>query len=312
MSPHRLGDYAPDTYRQEDFEEYWARGLKELVSRPSEVRFERYGLPLRGVGVDRISFVSHDGSRVSGWYARPEGPGPYPGVAVYHGYGGRGERPLGLFGLAAQGLAVLSMDCRGQSGDSDDLNPGEGASVAGWMTRGIGSPRRYYYRQVYLDAVRALDLLASFEEVDASRLAVTGASQGGGLGLAVAALSERPALVWADVPFLCDFRRAVEVVEKAPYTEITDLARARPAMQEQIWATLSYVDVLNLAEQITCPTVVTVNLWDDVCPPSTIYGMFRKIAAEDKQLRVSPYNRHEVPYENQEARLEFLVRRLNA
>ena len=105
------------------------------------------------------------------------------------------------------------MDCRGQNAQSQDLShPPEGHST-GWMTQGIRDPKTYYYRYVYADALRALELLAQREEVDEHRLAITGASQGGGLSLAVAALSDRPALALPDIPFLCDYRRAIEIAE---------------------------------------------------------------------------------------------------
>src|SRR5688572_20293520 len=101
------------------------------------------------------------------------------------------------------------MDCRGQNGQSQDAAAYPEGHVAGWMTRGIREPRSYYYRYVFADAVRALELLARREEVDAKRLAITGVSQGGGITLAVAALSERPMLALPDIPFLCDYRRGV-------------------------------------------------------------------------------------------------------
>jgi len=74
--------------------------------------------------------------------------------------------------------------------------------------------------------VRALELLARREEVDETRLAIMGASQGGGLSLAVAALSDRPILSLPDIPFLCDFRRSIAITGAGPYPEIPGFLKA--------------------------------------------------------------------------------------
>src|SRR5207245_7028409 len=136
------------------------------------------------------------------WYLRQDASGKFPGVCYYHGYSGRGQRPLDLVSLASQGICVLSMDCRGQNGQSQNTAVYPEGYAPGWMTQGIRDPKRYYYRFVYADAVRALELLARREEVDNKRLAIAGVSQGGGITLAVAALSARPILALPDLPFL--------------------------------------------------------------------------------------------------------------
>jgi cephalosporin-C deacetylase len=206
-------------------------------------------------------------------------------------------------------MVVLSMDCRGQDGDSPDMPPVDGGHHFGWVTRGLQDPSTHYYRYVYSDAVRAIDCLAALDDVDDKRLAVTGGSQGGGLALAAAALSDRPGFVWADIPFLCDFPRAVNLGE-APYTEIATYLRRHPDREATALRTLSYVDVANLARMITCPAVVTVGLWDVICPPSTIFGMYKRLSSADKELVVYPYMGHELTYDMSERRLRELVRRL--
>jgi cephalosporin-C deacetylase len=302
-----LREYAPSTYAPADLDRYWSATLETAIAQPLGVTADRHDLLLHGVDIYKVGFDGYDGGHISGWYVRPKGEGTFPGVVVYHGYSGRAPRPLDLYTLAAQGVAVVSFDCRGQNGESTDAARHESGSVAGWMTQGIRSPHEYYYRYVYADAVRALEVLASFEEVEQDRIAVTGVSQGGGLALAAAALSERPVFGWADVPFLCDFRRAIEVVDKLPYTEISDFLRAHPSLEHDVWHTLSYVDLLNLANRISCPVVVSVALWDDVCPPSTIFGVFRQIGSAEKELRVMPYHRHETSYDVNAERLRTLL-----
>ncbi|HUY29992.1 MAG TPA: acetylxylan esterase [Acidimicrobiales bacterium] len=312
MTVRELEAYAPEPYAPDDLEEFWTRTLAAALAQPLEVAVEPYALELAGVRSARVTFDGFEGGRLTAWYVRPDGPGPFPAVASYHGYSGRAARPLELYTLAAQGIAVLSLDCRAQNGESTDGVVRPSGHVAGWMTQGVGSPERYYYRHVYADAVRALEVLCAFPEVDASRVATTGVSQGGGLSLAAAALSSRPRFVWADIPFLCDIRRGAQISERLPYTEISDYLRSRPSLEDELWHTISYVDLLNLADRVTCETVVTVALWDDICPPSTIYSTFRRIAAPRKSLRVLPYHYHDLSYEIAEERLVALCAALGA
>ncbi|HMB95365.1 MAG TPA: acetylxylan esterase, partial [Tepidisphaeraceae bacterium] len=157
--------------------------------------------------------------------------------------------------------------------------------------------------------LRALELLARREEVDDSRIAITGGSQGGALTLAVAALSNRPILALPDVPFLCDFRRAIQISPNGPYPEIVNFLKHFPHLYETAIRTLSYCDNLNLAPRIRCRTVISNGLWDDICPPSTIFAAYNHITAE-KQMEVYPFHKHEVPYEHNEIKFRLLMETL--
>jgi len=88
---------------------------------------------------------------------------------------------------------------------------------AGWMTKGILHKESYYHRGVYMDAIRALQVLSERLEVHSDRIGVTGGSQGGALALAAAALSDIPRVVVAEYPYLSHFRRAIDVAPTGPY-----------------------------------------------------------------------------------------------
>ena len=216
---------------------------------------------------------------------------------MYHGYSMRAGRPLDMLPIAAMGICVLSMDTRGQNGQSEDASSSPQGHFHGWMTKGIRSPQEYYFRYVYADAVRALEVLAaSFDEVDTKRIAITGGSQGGGMTLAAAALSPAPRfLALPDIPFLCDFPRGIEIAPAGPYPEIPGFLKVFPNLQEQVMRTLSYCDNLNLAPWIKCKTIISNCLCDDICPPSTIFAVFNHITAE-KQMEIYPYHKHDIPY----------------
>jgi len=306
MPLDQLRQYQPALYRQPDFDAFWQQTTNQAVQQPLNAELIPYNLGARGVDCFAVRFDGFNGGRLAGWYLRPAERGKFPGVVWYHGYSGRGTRPLDMLATAAQGLCVLSMDCRGQNGQSQDAADYPEGHYQGWMTLGIRDPRTYYYRYVYADAIRGLELLAQRNEVDPQRLAVTGASQGGGLSLAVAALSRRPILALADIPFLCDFRRGVSMCANGPYPEIASFIRAFPDQYETAFRTLSYFDCLNLAPHIACRTVISNCLWDDVCPPSTVFGVYHHIVAE-KQIEVYPFHKHEVPYDHNELKFKLLT-----
>jgi cephalosporin-C deacetylase len=306
MPLEQLRVYKPTLYREENFQAFWEQTTAEAIKQPLNAELIPYPFPVRGIECFAVRFDGYQGGRLAGWYVRPEGRGPFPGICLYHGYSVRAPRPLELIPFASMGICALSMDCRGQNGQSQDAMVYPQGHFTGWMTTGIRDPRTYYYRYVYADVVRAVELLANREEVDATRLAVGGASQGGGLTIAAAALSRRVVLALPDIPFLCDFRRAVQIAPTGPYPEIANFLRAFPEYYEQATRTLSYFDCLNLAPWITCRIVISNGLCDDTCPPSTIFAVYNHITAP-KQIEVYPFQKHEVAYEHQELKMRVLA-----
>ncbi len=309
MPIEQLRQYKPSLYRESDFDEFWNKTVAQAMNQPLNAEWIPYHLPIPSLESYAVRFDGFGGGRLAGWYVRPKASGRFPGVCVYHGYSGRGARPLDLLWLAGQGMCVLSMDTRGQNGQSQDGADYPEGHYQGWMTQGIRNPLTYYYRQVYADAVRALEVLARRDEVDADRLAITGASQGGGISLAVAALSERPILALPDIPFLCDFRRGIMIAQGGPYPEIPAFIKHHPHLHEDVLRTLSYCDCLNFAPRIRCRTIISNCLWDDVCPPSTIYAVFHHLTCA-KQIEVYPFHKHEVPYEHRELQLKLITEAL--
>jgi len=285
--------YDPPLTRQPDFDAFWQRTLEESAREPVNPRFRPIDYPTYGARVYEAFYEGWHGAEICGWYVQPAGDGPFPALVQYHGYSGSKMDVYHYLMWALQGYAVLAIDVRGQSGNSTDVARYTGGHVAGWMTQGIMDPEEYYYRGVYMDCVRALDAVASRPEVDAGRIGVMGMSQGGGLTLATAALDERPVLAMPEMPYLCHYKRAVNVAMRPPYLEIAAYLRAWPDREEQVWRTLSYFDNLNLAGRIRCPVLMDVGLQDDICPPSSVYAVYNKIAAP-KEMKVFPYHNHEV------------------
>lgn len=309
-----LEKYRPALTQPDDFEQFWEASRVLLAAEPLEASVEEVSYPAHGVRIFHIEYRGFAGARIRGWYARPQSGGPHPGLVVYHGYNWNLEGGLhDIVNWALHGYATFGMATRGQQ-DSGESMPSPHGHASGWMTQGILDPERYYYRGVYLDAVRAVDWLATQPEVDGARVGVAGASQGGGLSLAVAALSPKVQVAVAEYPFLCHFRRAVNLAPAGPYGEVNEFLRRNgdPAIETQVFRTLSYFDTMNLAPWISCPVLTSSGLIDQVTPPSTIFAAYHHIGSKEKAIRVYRYFGHESIPRFHTEKLNFLMNHLQS
>jgi cephalosporin-C deacetylase len=161
------------------------------------------------------------------------------------------------------------------------------------MTKGILDPKHYFYRRVFTDAVRAIEAARSHDAVDATQIAVTGGSQGGGITIAAAGLVPDVVAAMPDVPFLCHYRRATELVDAYPYKEIAEFCHAQRDKVDTVFNTLSYFDGVNLAARAKAKALFCTGLMDQVCPPSTVFAAYNHWAGSEKDIKVYPYNGHE-------------------
>ena len=294
-----LRDYRPILDEPADLDAFWADTLAQARAIGGDPILAKADPPLPNVDVWDVTFPGFGGNPIKAWYSRPAGErGDLPVIVQFQGYnGGRGLAWEHTFWPSA-GYAHLMMDTRGQGsgwgagGETPDPS-GTTAAGAGYMTRGILDPAGYYYRRLFTDGVRAVDAVRALPGVDRGRIFVAGISQGGGVAIAVAALVPGLAAALIDVPFLCHFRRALEVIDTDPYAEITRYLAVHRDHPERAFETLSYFDGAILAKRATAPAMFSVALMDDTCPPSTVFAAFNAWGGEPKELLVYPYNRHE-------------------
>ncbi|GGE30561.1 acetylxylan esterase [Streptococcus himalayensis] len=280
-----------------DFDEFWNGAIAELKLPVDHRLIEKdFGLPT--VDCYEIQFDGTNGGKVYARMVLPKGADQSPVIFHFHGYMGRGYDWADMLSYTTAGYGIVSMDVRGQSGYSlDGPRDVRGNTVKGQIIRGVvDGPDHLFYKDVYLDIYSLVELVAGFERVDETRLSSYGGSQGGALALVAAALNPRITNTVAIYPFLCDFRRVLEIGNTSEaYDELFRYFKFHDPFhetEEEVFATLGYIDVKNLAHRIKGSVKMITGLDDDVCYPITQFAMYNRLECE-KEYHLMPEYAHE-------------------
>ena len=296
-----LLEYQGRNPRPDDFDAYWERALKELDVTPPEAKLKPTDFSCPSVDCFDLWYTGVRGARIYAKYLRPKKiEGPMPAVFVFHGYTGCSPDWFELLPFAAAGIVVAAMDCRGQGGLSEDTGGVKGTTLNGHIIRGLDdSADNLLFRQVFLDTVQLVKVLTSFSEVDENRLGCCGASQGGGLSIACAALDNRIKRAAPIYPFLSDYKRVWEMdLAKDAYYELGDYFRhfdPRHEREDEIFTRLGYIDIQFLAPKVKAEVLLQMGLMDTICPPSCQFAAYNKITSPKKVIFYPDFAHEEAP-----------------
>jgi cephalosporin-C deacetylase len=292
-----------------DFDAYWTRAVDELAATNSRIDTEAADFEVAFADCRDFWFSGVRGARIHGKLLKPRGT-PQGAICMFHGYSMSAGDWADKLGYVAAGFLVLAMDVRGQGGGSEDVGGVKGTTLRGHIVRGLeGPPDDLLYRHIFLDTAQvariALDL------TDGGPVYATGASQGGGLTLACAALEPRVQRIVPWYPFLCDYKRVWEMdLARDAYDEMQAwFRRFDPTheREEEVWTKLGYIDVQHLASRIQAETLMATALMDTICPPSTQFAAYNRITAKKEMVIFPDFGHEGLPGMNDRA-FRFLAR----
>ncbi|MCU0378616.1 MAG: acetylxylan esterase [Bacteroidales bacterium] len=290
------------TDRQPDFQIFWSKAKEELASVDPQynmIRIDSLCTPTHNIFL--VEMHSLGNALIRGWYRVPVKPGRYPAVMHVPGYSSTIQPSYINYGDEIIGFGL---NIRGHGNSKDDVNPG----FPGYILNNIEDKEKYIYRGAYMDCIRGIDFLFSRPEVDTTRVAVEGASQGGALTFATAALdNERVRVCAPQVPFLSDFRDYFKVAQW-PGNEFINYVEIEKRMTwEEVYRVLSYFDIKNLAPMIKAPLMMGVGLVDDVCPPHINFAAYNNVVSK-KSYIVYPNAGHGLPGDFNRQKMDWIFR----
>jgi len=236
------------TQRPEDFDAYWSAVDQELARYPAAPELTH--LPLYSdefSDVYAVRLTSIGPYRIFGYYSRPRGEAPFPGLLIAPRYGSVNHLP---HRDDRQRYAVLVLMHRGQRLADTPF----AAAYPGLLTLGIDDPATYVYRGIVADCLRGAEFLLSRPEVDATRVGVMGDD----LALITAARRPRFAAVQASGLMFYRLGEARLHSEAYPVEEVNDYLRAYPEHAAAVGHTLAYLDPRHHTSDHPAPTLLSV------------------------------------------------------
>lgn len=287
-----------------DLAQFWQDAVAEMRAVPLRVKREKLRTPYdKYISTWELRINTHDATELVAWFSVPAGAKEkLPCVVNFHG--GSLSKIL-HHDIVTTGVCCLDMDVRGQGGESvDRAEYPMGGLNGSLMTRGLLDRNSFYMRNIYLDAIRMMDVAASLPEVDPGRIVTYGGSQGGALSIVASAFSGHSKKCYTYVTSYCCIRQRVEK-GTGMFKSVNEYLRKFPDATDKVMENLSYFDTRNLVSFLKVPTDFCIGLADEICLPHFVYSVYHH-AACPKTLMMLPFVPHcEPPTFRDRARFEF-------
>lgn len=291
-----------------DYCQFWQDELRKMRSVKPEVTLsevdpgEKYA---EKYVCYSLEISMHEGWPARGYLAMPRDAAKksLPIVMYFHGAGVnkkacRSTVKTALW-YASQGGGCIALDinAHGMLNDQpqeyyDDLAKGV---LKEYRTAPITTREAFYYKDMMLRDVRALDYLCTLKEWDGERVLVTGSSQGGMQSCCVAALDSRVKKIVAIVPGFSDMGAAYAEGRETGWTRTYRNVAKYPNAKDVV----PYFDTCNALHHTDADLWMEVGFIDQTCNAEGMLAAFNGAAMKNKQIFTYPYRRHSIKKDDQ-------------
>lgn len=284
-----------------DFDSFWAARMSEADQIPLSYTLVPSEIPpFDTCRYFDLWFQGIGGAQLYAKYLFPVSSRPVPLVLQFHGYPGASRSWLEQSSYAGMGCALLAFDCPGQGGLGQDLGGFAGTTVSGHIIAGLdGPPEDMYYVRLHQNIRILCRIIQTFKDIDLNRVYINGASQGGGLGIACAALNpDLPRKAAILYPFLSDYQKVWELgADDIAYEGLRYYSRwfdPTGDRQQEVFTKLGYIDTHNFAHLVRCEVLFGTGLDDGVCPPITQLAVYNNLTCKKRHVFFANFEHEEI------------------
>lgn len=293
-------EFRPGFDTPKDFDKFWNKQLKALRKCKMIPELKKVDLPDKvrkyegKVELHALKINMPEGRPVHAYIAWPKdaAPASLPIVICLHGAGYSRSNAENAVRWAHQGTIAIDINAHGFPDDKpkeyyDLLAKGE---LKNYRNRPVTTHKEFYFRLMYLRAVRAIDYAATLEMWDGKRILSDGSSQGGAQAIAVAAIDKRVGAVCARVPAITDLAGYLQEHRYSWPRYGKSMEQGDNIKREM--KILPYYDGAVMLQHTNAKLWIEAGLIDGTCPAECVISAFNEAVSSDKTLYTYPYRPH--------------------
>ena len=274
-----------------DFDEFWRNEIAKLDAVPMDPRLEKIDSGRPGIDLYTVKLDAGVSRPVTGYLAVPKGAKAkaFPIYLTFlSGVDGDADRRA-VLDMAARGCVAMITTWHGFDVNREPEYYKENCrKLDKWKSAERGR-EAFYYREMYIRALRAAQYLKSRPEWNGRDFLVGGGSLAGGQAAAVAAFDPQVTIAFIHTTSLCGYNADRAGRKRSlPFHWQKDQA-ITPAMR----AAVPWYDVAHFAARIKCEVYFCTAFCDEVCTPSNVYSAYNSIpAGVPKFMTTNPRTGH--------------------
>jgi cephalosporin-C deacetylase-like acetyl esterase/pimeloyl-ACP methyl ester carboxylesterase len=293
-----------------DFKDFWNAQKAELAQVPMDARTEPVAQDNPGVEVFEISLANIKGLRIRGYLAKPKGATALPALISLPGMGNhpgtiKRAADTAALGFLALDIGIHDFPTTFPSVTSPELDE-KWKQLMGYPWMGREDRTTYYYRQVILGIVRAIDFIDSRPDWNRKVLITSGGSQGGGLAIIAAGVDSRVTAVAAVCPALAEYTGPLMGrPDSAPRRLIFEPRVGQGSKPDpKIIEATAYYDAVNFARFVKVPAIMSIGFIDTGVPPTVAFSVYNTLTGP-KAVALDPLMGHNQAKSYAELRRKF-------
>ena len=293
ISPDKI---LPDVDEPADFDEFWRKLIAEADNIPLDPQLEKLpDLSTEQYTAYRISFANVGNTRIHGFLTIPNGAGPYPIYCSVPGAGPNDTKPLSKHNERVITLVmnVFPFPLPASRDEAEKLINNHYPDFQGYWALNSPKLEDFFFYRAILGINRAFNYAAELPQADRKHMVYWGSSQGGAMGVALAALNPHLTAMVLNVP--------------SDYSKI--IAGAHRSGDDALLAYLPYFSGVNFAKRIKIPFMTSAGMVDTSCVPFGVAKFYNQIPGE-KSICFVPAMGHDFDPEYERMTAEFIDRQL--